>query len=271
MRRVGSLFLAVMLLVGVGSPFLASAQTPDASAEAGLAGTTWELVSIESEAGAPVMIDIPGNYTLSFMDDGQLIIGADCNTALSSYTQDGDAITILPGPTTLMYCGDESHSNAFLISAEAATSVTTDESGNLVLTPASDAGEGAGVLVLQRSLQGTVWQWDLFQSSDESEIAPEDPTRFTVEFIDSETVVIGADCNRGRGVYSRNGSEIDIEILLLTRAYCGDESLDTQFISMLDEATSFVFQDGGLHLALPMDAGIMSFSPMPYDNAEDQG
>ncbi len=268
MRRLTSLLLAAVLFASVGSAMFVSAQTPEAEGNTGLVGTTWELISIEAEAGSPILIEDSTRYTLNFIEEGRIAFGADCNVGGATYTLEGDAITVTPGPMTLAYCGDESNSDQFVLSLNSATSITIDEIGQLILTPGDDAAEGAGTLTLQRSLLGTVWQWTVFQSSDESEIAPEDPSRFTIEFIDEDTVAIGADCNRGRGVYTRNGSEIDIEIQLLTRAFCGEDSLHDQYLQFLDEAISLVFVDGGLHLSFPMDAGIMTFEPVPYGEAE---
>ncbi len=266
MRRTISWVLAAFLFAGAGSTLAMAAQTPGADDGDALAGTTWELTTLTGEDGTAVAIDQPANYTLSFMEAGELVIGADCNTALATYTIDGDSVSIDVGPMTLVYCGDESHSDAFVFGVGQSATYSLDDMCGLVLA----AGEGSGSLELQRSLFGAVWQWDIFQSSDDSEIVPDDPTRFTIEFIDHETFAIGADCNRGRGTYTRNGSEIDLQVLLLTRAFCGDDSLDTQYLTFLDEVVSLVFRDGGLHLALPMDGGIMSFSPMPYGDASDQ-
>ena len=269
MRRLTSFLLAGLLFASAGSAMVATAQTPDSEGGAGLVGTTWELISIEAEAGAPITIEDSTRYTISFIEEGQIAFGADGNVGGATYTLDGDTITVTPGPMTLVYCGDESNSDQFVLSLGWAATITIDEIGQMILNPGDDAPEGAGVLVMQQSLLGTIWQWTVFQSSDESEIMPEDPSRFTVEFIDEKTVAIGADCNRGRGVYTRNGSEISIDIQLLTRAYCGDDSLHDQFLQFLDEAVSLVFVDGGLHFSFPMDAGIMSFEPVPYGAAGD--
>lgn len=266
MRRLTSLLLAALLFASMGSALTVSAH--DGVHEEDLLGTTWELISIEAEAGAPIAIEDSSRYTIHFIEEGRIAFGADCNVGGATYTLDGDTITVTPGPMTLAYCGDESNSDQFVLSLNSATSIAIDEIGQLILTPGDDAAEGAGVLTLQQSLIGTIWQWTVFQSSDETEIAPEDPSRFTIEFVDEDTVVIGADCNRGRGVYTRNGSEIDIEIQLLTRAFCGEDSLHDQYLQFLDEAVSLVFVDGGLHLSLPMDAGIMTFEPVPYGEAE---
>jgi hypothetical protein len=41
---------------------------------------------------------------------------------------------------------------------------------------------------------------------------------------------------------------------------CPEDSLDAAFARYLDEAVSFVFRDGKLYLALPVDAGIAEFA-----------
>jgi heat shock protein HslJ len=268
-----SILMAGLLFVTAGAATIAGAQTPEASAGDAFTGTTWELVSIEVEAGTAMQIANPGDYTLQFIEAGSIVMGADCNTALAMYELDGESITVMPGPMTLALCEEGSHSDLMVASVTAATSITVNDNGQLVLAPGEDAAEGVGTLTFQRSLVGTIWQWTVFQSSDESEIVPEDPSRFTIEFIDDHTVAIGVDCNRGRGVYTRNGSEIDIDIQMLTRAYCGEDSLHDQYLEFLSQAVSLVFADGGLHFSFPMDAGVMSFEPVPYGPAdmEDEG
>lgn len=270
MHRFKALLFAGLLFVTAGAGMFAGAQTPEAAEGDAFTGTGWELLSIESD-GAAVEIANPGDYTLNFIDAGSIVLGADCNTALAMYELDGESIVFTPGAMTMALCDEESHSDQFVNSVIAATSITMDEIGRLILTPGDDAPEGVGTLTLQRSLIGTVWQWTVFQSSDESEIVPEDPSRFTIEFIDADTFAISADCNRGRGVYSRTGSEISLDLQLLTRAFCGEDSLHDQYLEFLDTVVSVVFVDGNLHFSLPMDGGIMTFEPIPYGPAEDGG
>lgn len=264
MHRLKSMLLAALLFVTAGAATIAGAQTPEPAMGDAYTGTTWELVGIEVEAGASMIIPNPGDYTLQFVEAGSVVMDADCNTAFALYELDGESITVTPGPMTLALCDEGSHSDLFVASVIAATSITMNDNGQLILTPGDDATEEVGTLTFQRSLVGTIWQWTVFQGSDESKIVPEDPGRFTIEFIDDHTVAIGVDCNRGRGVYSRNGSEIDIDIQMLTRAYCGEESLHDQYLEFLDQVVSLVFADGGLHFSFPMDAGVMSFEPIPY-------
>jgi heat shock protein HslJ len=273
MHRLRSILFAALVFVTAGSATIAGAQTPEAVEGDAFTGTNWELVSIEVEAGSAIEIGNPGDYTLQFIEAGSMVMGADCNTALAQYQLDGESITVTPGPMTLALCPEGSQSDLFVASVAAATSITMNDNGHLILAPGEGAADGVGTLTFQRSLIGTYWQWTVFQSSDESEIVPEDPSRYTIEFIDDHTVAIGVDCNRGRGVYTRNGSEITIDIQMLTRAYCGEDSLHDQYLEFLDQAVSFVFADGGLHLSFPMDAGVMSFEPIAYGPAEtdDEG
>lgn len=270
-RRSLFMFLAgAALCLGQTTAF-AQEGTPAAMAEDPLGLTThlWELAEIETASGETATPPDPTRYTVQFSADGDVHVRADCNFSIGTYSVDGEAISIVLGPTTLALCPEDSHSDQFLFSLNGAGSVTLTENGELSVAPAEGASEGAGAFVLRPSLIGTVWSWTQFESSDESVIAPEDPSRYTIEFLDSSSVAIGADCNRGRGNYVRNGAEIDIEITALTRAYCGDESLSDQYIDFLNEAVTLTFRDGQLHLALPMDGGILSFAPLLYE-AEDE-
>jgi len=262
MNKLRSLLLIAALFAFAGGSMLTSAQTPEAALGSVTYGV-WELVSYDAGDGA---VEVPNSsdFTVTFGTEGDVVIGADCNTALGEYTINGEAITVTIGPMSMAFCGDESFSDQFVLSVGAASTITSTESGDLVLTPGQGAAEGAATLTLRQSLIGTVWTWTVFQSSDESEIVPDDPTRYTIEFLKDGTVALGVDCNRGRGVYTRDGSSLTIEVQILTRAMCGEDSLHDEYLRLLGDVVSLTFADGSLHLALMMDAGIMSFEPMQY-------
>jgi para-nitrobenzyl esterase len=77
-----------------------------------LAGTSWELVSIESMAPdeqPSTTIDDPGKYTVSFGGDGRAVFTVDCNRGNSSWQADAAApdsgsLTLGPIALTRMFC-----------------------------------------------------------------------------------------------------------------------------------------------------------------------
>jgi heat shock protein HslJ len=118
----------------------------------------------------------------------------------------------------------------------------------------------SSVEIAQPSLTGVVWQWEEFQSSDETVVKPENPEAYTLQFLEDGKLTIQADCNQVMGTYTVDGSSLTIEALAMTRMACPPGSLSDKYIEYLNNVVSYTFQDGDLYLALKMDAGIMKFT-----------
>ncbi len=80
---------------------------------AALQANPWQWASFASPLGQ-YDVENPGNYQLTFHDNGTVDIKADCNTAAGTYTLDGIKISITVGPTTLAACPPGSRSEEFL-------------------------------------------------------------------------------------------------------------------------------------------------------------
>ncbi|NJN54122.1 MAG: META domain-containing protein [Anaerolineae bacterium] len=77
-------------------------------------GTPWEWVSTTDAEVGEVFVNDPTRYVIRFNADGSAQIQADCNTVLASYTTDGSSISIIPGPSTMMACPEDSQATEFL-------------------------------------------------------------------------------------------------------------------------------------------------------------
>ncbi len=95
---------------------------------------------------------------------------------------------------------------------------------------------------------GEIWQLVSLQQSGAPPTTVPSPSRYTLQFGDDGRVAVMADCNACSGTYSMNGSSIDIGVLACTRAFCGDASLDAEYLSVLDGATSIAVSDSELTL-----------------------
>ncbi|MBK7919951.1 MAG: META domain-containing protein [Chloroflexi bacterium] len=78
-----------------------------------LTGTTWQWVSLTTPVEQTAVSD-PTRYTITFNDDGTAAIKADCNNVVASYTADGGSLSILPGPSTLAACPEDSLGDQFV-------------------------------------------------------------------------------------------------------------------------------------------------------------
>jgi heat shock protein HslJ len=119
------------------APAATNPQEP-APASDPLLNHSWQSVSFTNPA-VQYDIDMPENYVLNSSEEDTLTIVADCNTVLSSYTDDGGAPTVTPGPSTLVACPPESHSDQFVQLLEGAERYFFED-GNPYIDLPSDGG-----------------------------------------------------------------------------------------------------------------------------------
>jgi heat shock protein HslJ len=84
-------------------------------------------------------VPMPESYTLDFLEDGTLAIGADCNRAVATYTTDGSKLSIMVGPMTMAMCPPESMSDRFVQLLGAATGYFFQD-GELFIDTFADSG-----------------------------------------------------------------------------------------------------------------------------------
>ncbi len=78
-----------------------------ASQPASLTGTTWTATNYNNGKEAVVSLVADTTITAIIAEDGQLNGSAGCNNFMTSYTLDGDTITIQPAATTRKLCPGE--------------------------------------------------------------------------------------------------------------------------------------------------------------------
>jgi heat shock protein HslJ len=268
--RAATLCAAVALAATIALlPLAAIAQESTPETVVSIPPMVWELTAIETVGDSPPILD-PTRYTIQFLPSGRVAVGADCNRGVSTYELNGSDLSFDVIATTLALCAPESRSDEYLAALAEVTSFSIDQS------EASDqlllGLESGGTLRFSPSLVGVIWQWESFQGGDGAVIAPDDPSKFALEFQPDGTVSGQIDCNRAFGSYTEDGSTISL-VLATTRMYCGDGSLDADFGRFLAESTTFVIRDGRFSMALPMDGGITTFTAVYDDSfgAEEAG
>lgn len=108
------------------------------------------------------------------------------------------------------------------------------------------------------ALTGVVWQWQHTVTSTES-IAPDDPSRYTIEFQPDGRVNVRADCNRGGGTYSVTDNRLTFGPIAVTLIGCPAGSLDSQFLRQLDDAGPFATDGDRLFVGLKSSVAVMTF------------
>jgi heat shock protein HslJ len=88
------------------------------------------------------------------------------------------------------------------------------------------------------SIQGIIWQWTSVtnKSTGETTTVP-DPENYTIIFNADGTLNGKADCNTFNGTYTQENG-FSITIGASTMAFCGEASLDQQYLTLLGSITA---------------------------------
>lgn len=115
------------------------AETAAPAGTTGLTGGIWVWLETQYGDGSTQAVDDPTRYTLEFMTDGSVAVGADCNRGTGTYTADGESLTISIMAMTMAACPEGSLSDKFVQELNsAATHVMQD--GNLFINMKLDSG-----------------------------------------------------------------------------------------------------------------------------------
>ena len=86
-------------------------------------------------------------------------------------------------------------------------------------------------------LMGETWRLVEIERSGLPSIPAPTGREFTIEFLEASRIAVRADCNSCSGTYQLSDeARVTIQPLACTRAFCGNDSLDTLFLQALSEA-----------------------------------
>jgi len=125
-RRTAAATLALVVV-------MSSVAACSSSAER-LTGRTWQLSSVTEKVPAfqgVVPSSDQSRYTIKFNEDGTAAIKADCNNVAATYTTQEKNITIIPGPSTLAACPDDSLGDKFIAGLSSATTYNISPAGRV--------------------------------------------------------------------------------------------------------------------------------------------
>jgi heat shock protein HslJ len=104
------------------------------------------------------------------------------------------------------------------------------------------------------SITGIVWQWTTLTNQTTKETTTvANPENYTITFNDDGTLEGKADCNTFSGTYSQENG-FTIQLGATTMMYCGDASLDQQYLQFLGSVVAGG-PDGQSNLALENAGG----------------
>lgn len=110
-------------------------------------------------------------------------------------------------------------------------------------------------------LDGTSWQLVEIVSMNDTVDKPEDRSKYTLDFQADGRAAIRADCNRGTGTWSADGSQLEFGPIASTRALCPPGSISEKYLAQFGWVRSFVMREGHLFLATMADGSIIEFEP----------
>jgi len=231
-----------------------------------LVGTIWQLTAYNNGKGGFASALAGTEITAVFGEDGMVAGSAGCNGYNATYEVTEFGIKVGPVASTRMMCSEPEgimeQEAAYLKALESATAyeirsdkltlVTAADGVRLAEFQAQTTDEGSEIV-------GVIWKWVQTLESNDTKRVPDDPGKYTLEFLPDGKVSIQADCNQGSGTYTINGQRISIEILITTLVACPPDSLEQEYIRDLNATVIYFTQNGDLYLDLKFDTGTMKF------------
>jgi heat shock protein HslJ len=108
-------------------------------------------------------------------------------------------------------------------------------------------------------ITGITWQWwGLVETEPAAQSVVPNSENYTLVLQSDGSLHIKADCNVVGGTYTLEGDALTIELGPSTMAFCGEASLDQQFLEWLGNAGGYVLK--GDQLILKASAGDMIFA-----------
>jgi heat shock protein HslJ len=108
--------------------------------ESAIVGVRWHWQEFQDQADLnSYTVPKPDDYKILFNADGTANIQADCNNILAEFTIDGSSLSLTMGPTTAVFCGEESLDQLYLRGLENVVTFVMHE-GRLIMNLMADSG-----------------------------------------------------------------------------------------------------------------------------------
>ncbi len=125
--------------------------------------------------------------------------------------------------------------------------------------PVSPAEHAANDTAAAAATHLGVWYW-IGTTSGTQTLAAADPARYRIDFADAGTILVQADCNRGRSEYQLAAGTLAIGPIGLTKMGCPEDSQDREFLAQLAIGGSLMLRGSWLILELSEGRGSMRFA-----------
>jgi heat shock protein HslJ len=238
-----------------------AADAAGATEDLALEGPTWQLTGV-ADADGVVNATPEGVEATATFADGVVSGSSGCNNYSAAYTLDGDSLTIMPGPMTMMACPEPQMTvEQQLMAAFGATAAYEIADGELHLLNADGQVVATFTVLEPASLTGVTWVATMVNNGREAVVSILADTEITVVF-DAEGKVGGsAGCNRYFAGYTVEGASIAIEPPASTRKMCPEAVMQQEFayLAALPTAATFSIQGDELELRTADGALVASY------------
>lgn len=219
---------------------------------ADLAGTSWDLTAYADADGAEATAETsPAIASLTFGSDGSWAGSTGCNRIAGSYTQDGTALTMVPGPMTLMACdGAVAQQEAAIVAnLPLVSSFTMGDS--LVLASA----DGAALLTYAPglvALAGTSWTATGINNGKEAVVSMAGVEKATMVFGEDGQASGSGGCNTFSGTFTTTDPDgLSFGPLAATEMACADGSamqIEQEYFAALANVATYQLEADRLTL-----------------------
>ncbi len=212
----------------------------DVSAAMNTANKYTFRVAVQS-AGYTSNVWVHGASAQTYLPDPQPVTGGGCPGLAPGVTQ-----PIATPPT----------------STPAPAATATPQATPTAIPLASPTPQPTSTAQVSAPFVGPTWLWTgAFLANTGSQTGVATPQNYTIVFNADGTVNVKADCNMVNGTYITQSGALTIKLGPSTTAYCGPDSMDQQYKTLLSQVVSYKMEGAQLRLDLPPDnPGYMMFA-----------
>jgi heat shock protein HslJ len=206
----------------------------------GGSGTFYELAAVLNQNGEPQHI-----ASASLGDRAQI-------RAFSIQAGQITVEMVTHGPDDPLCCPTQIVRNTYALQGDALVELESQVLGVV------EENKGA----LPPELLGVTWRWwGLVEIEPASQSLVPHPENYSLLLQPDGSLSIQADCNMASGSYNSapEGKVLSIALGPATMAFCGEESLDQQFLDLFNSVNGYDIEDGRLVLNLQDGAGKLIF------------
>ena len=169
-------------------------------------------------------------------------------------------LTLLLGLVLLVAlaaCGGQETPTPTVAVEAAPTTEPTAEPTAEPVPPAAEPEDTSPTSIVDPGLVNILWVWVSRDAAEPIDVAAvANPHDYNLLFNEDGTFFAGLDCNRGSGTFTNpDGATISMELGMITRAMCPDDSLSDEMIAMIGAAVSYAYEAEGEVVAFTMADG----------------